>query len=232
MAIIGAFIPFVGIGAIPLGVLGALFGLLGLRRVAKKRASNRGVTIAGLALSGVAAIVAIIAVTTFFNNVQQAVNNSGAQPAEPNGNENPNGNGNANGSKPGQFPGQRHNDVVVQAGQPVKFGGADVTADQLKPTSNALGHYLCTHVSYDNQSSDQVSYNTLDWSLQSPSGNIKIATFAGVDNELNAGNLAPGGKTAGVVCFDKPSESSGKFVVLIEGFFSLSDARGAWINNL
>ncbi|WP_035930571.1 hypothetical protein, partial [Kocuria rosea] len=70
-----------------------------------------------------------------------------------------------------------------------------------------------------------------DWKLQAPSGTILNTGFAGSDNQLSGGQIAPGGTTSGDVCFDAETTESGQYVVLYEPIFSFFSDRGAWINS-
>jgi hypothetical protein len=49
---------------------------------------------------------------------------------------------------------------------------------------------------------------------------------------LSSGEIAPGGKTSGDVCFDNKNAEAGKFVVLYEPVFSFFSDRAAWTNSL
>lgn len=242
LALVGSFIPVLGVASIPMGVLGALLAVLGLVRISKQRANNRGASIAGLVLSVLAIITAAIVTAvsaSFVTAVDDAVNESGASEVTPEESQEPEESApTQEESAPEQeaaeqqFPGQRDGDVVVEPGEPVSFGGSEVTAGELEQRSTPIGDYLCTEVEYDNGSDEQVSYSSLDWNLQEPGGSIQLATFTGEDDELSSGQLAPGGSVSGVVCWDLPSQDSGTFVVLAEGFLSLSENRGAWVNTL
>ncbi|PRX50486.1 MmpS family membrane protein [Prauserella shujinwangii] len=54
-----ALIPIVGVIAWPLVILGLIFGILGFLRVRKGQASNRGLAIAGIALSAIGLLICI-----------------------------------------------------------------------------------------------------------------------------------------------------------------------------
>ena len=51
LAILVAFVPLLGFSAYPLSLLGIVFGLVGLRKVSRGTAMNRGVAVAGLITS-------------------------------------------------------------------------------------------------------------------------------------------------------------------------------------
>lgn len=234
LAFIGSFIPALGVASIPMGILGIVLAILGLSRIKKGQANNKGASIAGLILSALAVIVAIIVTAVsalFLDAVNQGIEESGAAPVNPGTNEEAPEPQAEEQSEAGQFPGQQPNDVVVEAGESVTFAGATVTAEALEEQSDDIGgEYLCTVVSYVNDSDEQVSYNLLDWQLQNPEGNIKDSTFTAREDELSSGELAPGGKTSGEVCFEGSEDEAGQYVVLARGWISLSDDRAAWMN--
>lgn len=58
-------IPIIGVVAWPLVILGLIFSLIGLRRAANRLATNRGLTIAGLACSAVGLVICILWAAAF-----------------------------------------------------------------------------------------------------------------------------------------------------------------------
>lgn len=129
------------------------------------------------------------------------------------------------------FAGKMPGDVAVQA-------GATVTTDDVKVTASTLGErsgllddkLICSNIKIVNESDSTVSFNTLDWSLQSPGGAIETwGNFAG-DDSLDSGQIAAGGSKTGNVCFDYV-ESPGEYVLLYEPSWWSSE-RYAWVSNL
>jgi len=59
-AVIFSFIPLVGIIAWPIGITGLILGFVGLARVNRREATNRGVAIAGLITSGAALVICVL----------------------------------------------------------------------------------------------------------------------------------------------------------------------------
>ena len=59
-AVIFSFIPLVGIIAWPIGITGLILGFVGLGRVNRREATNRGVAIAGLITSGAALVICVL----------------------------------------------------------------------------------------------------------------------------------------------------------------------------
>ena len=130
------------------------------------------------------------------------------------------------------FPGAKKDDVVGQAGAPLKVGDATVTSAPIANGDATFGKTICTATTLSNGSKETISFNAFDWKLQTPSGTILNPGFTGSKNTLNSGEIAPGGKASGDVCFDNKNAEAGQFVVLYEPVFSFFSDRAAWINSL
>lgn len=130
------------------------------------------------------------------------------------------------------FPGAKKDDVVGQAGAPLKVGDATVTSAPIANGDATFGKTICTATTLSNGSKETISFNAFDWKLQTPSGTILNPGFTGSKNTLNSGEIAPGGKASGDVCFDNKNGEAGQFVVLYEPVFSFFSDRAAWINSL
>jgi hypothetical protein len=79
LSILLAFVPILGFVSYPLAILGIVFGLVGLRRVGRRVATNRGVALAGLissVLGFVLVIVSTVAYVGALNAGVQGVNDS------------------------------------------------------------------------------------------------------------------------------------------------------------
>jgi hypothetical protein len=128
------------------------------------------------------------------------------------------------------FPGAQSSDAVGSAGDAIKIGPATVTASPIKAGDSTLGKTLCTSTTLSNGSDETIQFNAFDWKLQDPAGTIVTTSFAGSDDMLSTGEIAPGGKAKGDVCFDNKSNESGQFVLIYEPVFSFFSDRAAWIN--
>ncbi|GAA4284227.1 hypothetical protein GCM10022261_17580 [Brevibacterium daeguense] len=225
-----AFIPFVGLFlSIPLGLIGAVLAIFGLVRVSKGVATNKVMSIFGLVTSILAIVIAItssVATGAFIGAVAESVESGSSSDGAAMDEQ---GEGSAVENE--QFPGQQESDIVGQAGDTLEARGVVVTAGALEEESDDFGTYLCSNVKYENNGDERLSYNTMDWSLQEPGGNIQMTTIMGGDEELSAGELAPGGSTEGLVCFET-TDATGTHVLLFEGFLSLDTSRAVWINEL
>ena len=121
---------------------------------------------------------------------------------------------------------------MAQAGEAVNADGLTVTTTPLKPGDSTLGKTLCTTVTYNNGTDEPATFNGgFDWKMQDPNGTILMTGLSGSRNMLSAGQIAPGGKATGDVCFDAPQGSpSGQYVVLLDPSFRFTSDRIAWLN--
>ena len=94
----------------------------------------------------------------------------------------------------------------MQAGESVTTDSKiTMTATKLTPGDAAIHKTLCSTVTYQNGGNEPASFNgVFDWKLQDPNGAIVMSGLFGSDSALNSGQLAPGGKTTGDVCFEAP----------------------------
>ena len=136
-------------------------------------------------------------------------------------------------TQPPAFPGAEESDVIGQAGAALVLEDISVTSTPLIAGDSAFGgSTLCTTATIQNNSDETVNFNAFDWKLQAPSGTIQDTSFAGSQNILSSGQVAPGGTATGDVCFDNDPAESGEFIVLYEPVLDFFSDRGAWVNNL
>ncbi len=231
LGIIGALfavIPVIGMIAWPLVILGLIFGVLGIARARSGKADNRGVAISGTVLSAIGLIICIVWASAFSAAV------SSTTPAGSTGSSAPAVSADAGDSSvPAAFPGATSNDVVANGGDTLTVADMQVTATALTPGDSVLGgRTLCSTVTYTNTGSTPGNFNGgFDWKLQDPAGAALMTGFSGSDPNslLSAGDLAPGGKTSGEVCFDRKGAAAGQYVLLYDPM-NFSPTRGAWIN--
>lgn len=170
---------------------------------------------------GLVAIVLLIVIV--------AVSTSGGGGASPA----PGGSAAQDPNAPPAFPGATSDDVVVRAGEAADLSGVSVMATALEAGDSTLGETLCTTVTYNNGGDSAAMFSLIDWKLQDPNGTILNTGFAGSDNLLSTGEIAPGGNASGDVCFDAPrGNPSGQYVVLLDPSFSFSSERLAWLDTL
>jgi hypothetical protein len=204
LGILGALfslIPFIGVIAWPLVILGLIFGIVGFFRARSGKATNRGVAIAGTILSLIGLIMCIVYASAFTSAVANSTAPSAAAPV---------------GAAPA-VSGQDSSTAPGKPGDTLTTGDLQLTAAPLtSKTPQFMGPMKCAEVSYRNTGSGQASYNAFDWKLQNPAGAIVSPSFGG-DNSLSSGQLAPGGTTSGQVCFDAKDAQSGSYTLSYEG---------------
>lgn len=114
----------------------------------------------------------------------------------------------------------------LPAGETSRVDGLEVTASVLTKQSEFSSKYLCSDVSYVNNSDETVRYSSSDWKLQDPDKNITTSTL-GPERYLS-GELAPGGKVNGGVCFADPS-LKGIYRIQNEEQFSFNSDTTEWL---
>ena len=233
VGVLFGFIPLTFVLALILGFLALVFGLVGWSRTRKGTADNRKTSIAGTVLAVAALALGIWGATILFqatNTFVNSMNNLGV-PGQGSVTA-PAASGPAAGpSSAGAFPGAHTNDVVGHPGSTLTIGTMHVTTTKLRAvTSEFSGPQTCSTVTYTNTGTTQESFNALDWKLQNPNGAAVTTSFGGTDNQLNSGDLAPGGTQTGDVCFDAKTTAPGQYVLLYAPGFSSDAPRGAWLN--
>lgn len=71
-------------------------------------------------------------------------------------------------------------------------------------TPKTGNEYVMINVTIQNQSDKEVSYNPFDFKIQDSNGNQTQSTFVSLDDQLNSGSLAAGGKVTGSLAFEAP----------------------------
>lgn len=117
-------------------------------------------------------------------------------------------------------------------GETVSLGKADVTASNLRQSSDALGSYLCADVAFVNTSdSESLSLNGLmDWKLTDPNG-VTITQTVGGETDYDPVEVGPGGNKSGVVCFDSVG-APGEYTLTFEEGLSFSSDTATWVATL
>lgn len=106
-------------------------------------------------------------------------------------------------------------------GDQLTAGGLTLTASEPERHSNQyLGSQVCSTVTYHNNGSTPESYNMFDWKFRTSSGTETSASIpfnASPGEQLNSGQLAPGGTVSGKICSDNTVKSASA-VVYSPGF--------------
>lgn len=122
------------------------------------------------------------------------------------------------------YPGMIQQDhVAAGPGASVEVAGQLLSAGDLKATPGLFGNTLCTSVTIANQSQTTANVGPSDWKLQQPDGTVVSFALTGT---LQSGQIAPGGRAAGTVCFPDNNQQ-GTFVLLWQPLLQV--ARGVWL---
>lgn len=80
-------------------------------------------------------------------------------------------------------------------------------------------NFVKVNVTLNNTSASKtVSYGSFDFKLQNSQGNIVDTTFAGTNDYLQSGQLAPGGTVTGDLYFEAPNGDTGLKLILDQVF--------------
>lgn len=105
-------------------------------------------------------------------------------------------------------------------GEDISFDSKTVTVSNVERnwnsgnqfiTPDSGNEYVKVQVDIQNNSNNQVSYNTFDWKIQNSNGVIKDVDSAAfvADGALNSGELAASGKVSGFLVFQVPAGDEG-----------------------
>lgn len=124
---------------------------------------------------------------------------------------------------------RQREDQEVAIGDNVRLSGytATVTAAEFQPTLSEFedGGYLVAEVTVENRDDEAQPYNTFDWKLQTPNGQVIDPTFTSVE-QLGAGDLVQGGTVNGSVVWEIGAAKGDFFVIYKPDPFDA--ARGIW----
>lgn len=118
-------------------------------------------------------------------------------------------------------------DEPAQIGDTISLKKADVTASNLRTSTDAIGQYICADVNFVVTGDESININGLmDWKLTDPNGATMTQTVGGETN-YDSVELAPGGNRAGTVCFDAPG-TPGAYKLTYEEGVSFSSDKAEW----
>jgi hypothetical protein len=225
LAILLAFVPILGFVAYPLAILGIIFGLVAVRRVAKQLANNRGVSVAGLVTSLVGLVLVIVSTVIYVSAINAAVSSGGTS----GGTAVAGANSGISGSPcAAAYPDKQATDICADGHGTVLLDEMAVTATTLRTVRDDFGtNELCSTVTIKNTSDHTQDYNVLDFKLQTPSGVVGTASLMSAGQTLDSGALIAGGTKTGKVCSDSTTEK-GQFVFIYKPN-AFEDTRGIWL---
>lgn len=123
------------------------------------------------------------------------------------------------------YANQQSKDCVALPNGTVDIANTIVTATWSRKTTT-FGNSICAAVSIVNHNTDTISYNSLDWKLQTPAGSVVITNFQGTPY-LGSGTIVAGGTASGNVCF-ADSGQPGTYVGIYKPDPFQSN-RGIWL---
>ncbi|MBQ9180773.1 DUF4352 domain-containing protein [Candidatus Saccharibacteria bacterium] len=101
-------------------------------------------------------------------------------------------------------------DTVEVNGQKVTVNSIsrNYASELVEPDSGQ--EFVQLSVTIENPSSDTISYNVMNWKIETSEGDIHgWEGMAQGDNALNSGELASGGKKTGTIAFEVPQDDAG-----------------------
>lgn len=93
----------------------------------------------------------------------------------------------------------------MKAGETVTLeNGLDITVNSFSTVTRSYSDetLVCANVTYKNNGSENVSFNTLDWKSENADGAEKYSTYYTNDEQLESGKLKKGGTVTGNVYFE------------------------------
>ncbi len=110
-------------------------------------------------------------------------------------------------------------EVTPKVGDVTKLGDREFVVNSVRrakslgySTPKAGKEYVIVNVTIRNLGSDEVSYNPFDFKVQDANGAQESETFASLDDSLNSGTLAAGGKVSGSMPFEVPIGDAAKLI--------------------
>lgn len=194
LGVLVGLVPGAGVLALALGLLAVLLGLLGLGRVRRREATRRGPALAGAGLGAAAVALGVWGLVV----VLGAVGQPGRDP---------------DGVPPVVGPGEpapEGGSITARFGDRVTVGDITLVTDPLQDTEPPVGGgpATCSTVAYENTGGAAAPFTPADWSIRSAQGVITAPVPTTGDDVLGSGELVPGGRTSGRVCFDGTAAGS------------------------
>lgn len=81
--------------------------------------------------------------------------------------------------------------------------------------------FVIVHVSIENNSDDEISYNPFNFKMKNSNGQIEDSGFTIIDSDtaLSSGDLAPGGNVSGTISFEQPKGDDELQLIFEPGFW-------------
>lgn len=223
IALLISFLPIINNLAFILGLLGLIFAIVGLVGTARGKKSGKGIAIAALIITILSCII-VLATQSMYSAAIDEASASLENPAV-SSTENSSNATDTTSSDNSAAAESEYTDMAL--GTSVDFSnGLTVSVDSYETgIENYDGSSLtAASVTYVNNGDSEASFNVFDWEGQDSSGVLTSATIYGnSDDELNSGNLVPGGSITGTVYF------SGDIEKVLYNASVFSDATYSWV---
>lgn len=185
VALAMSLLPIINNLSFILAIVGLVLALIGVARTRKGKRSGAGMAVAGIVLN-ILTIIAVLASQSYYSS---ALNDALSGPGI---------------SSTGAAAEQGFQDLTI--GTPIQLtNGLSVSVDSV--TTGLANHdgssITQVTVSYRNDGAENVSFNAFDWKGQDAQGAQRTNTlYMQAENQLSAGELAPGGAVSGNLYFD------------------------------
>ncbi len=200
IALLVSFVPIVNNGAFVLGLVGAVFAIVGIAQTGKGKRRGRGTAVAGLIVAILALVIVLVTQSMYSAAIDSVTN--GAQPTDA--------------SSSSAAPAASTDAVSSSAssadysnmapGQSVDLdNGLSVSVDKVEAGLSNYDGSKVTQVTviYKNNGSSNASFNAFDWKASDANGAQRDETYyASQENALNSGTLSAGGTVTGTIAFE------------------------------
>lgn len=108
---------------------------------------------------------------------------------------------------------------VVEVTEVEKSSGDDFD----KPSEGK--EFVIVHISIENNSDDEISYNPFNFKMKNSNGQIEEQTFTTIDSDtsLSSGELASGGNVEGTIPFEQPIDDDELQLIFEPSFWKTSE---------
>ena len=195
LGVLVGLVPSAGVPALALGLLAVLFGLLGLGRARRRDTAHRGPALAGTGLGAVAVALGVWGLVVVPGAAEQL--GPGLEDVPPV-------------VGPGEPANPEGGSITARSGDRVTVGDITLVTEPLQDAepSDGAGPAACSTVAYENTGGAAAPFAPLDWSMRSAQGAVTAPVPTGGDDLLGSGDLVPGARTSGRVCFDGTAAGS------------------------
>ncbi len=196
VALLTSFIPIVNNVSFFVALLGLVFAVIGLVAAVRGRRSGKGLAVAGIAVSVVAAVVVLATQSLYGAILDQAFEEVASGSAVTSVLS---GDGQEDGASSAEAQ-----DLAVGSAVQLE-NGLSVSVDEVQAgLVNYDGSTVTgVRVTYTNGGSSEASFNVYDWKGQDAQGAQQYTTYySEASDSLSSGTLAPGGTVTGMIYFD------------------------------